>query len=84
VCTFPSLEMESWGCRVCRGLSLLGELLVQPSESTVGRDKQCEEDVKDLSFSCCRLGIGSMGERSTSPPSSNLGVENKSTSDLSQ
>jgi hypothetical protein len=83
VCTFPSLEMELWGCGVCRGSFLLGELLLQPSGSTVGRNKQCEKDVKDLSFSHCRLGVGAMGERPTSPPSSNLGVENESTSDLS-
>jgi hypothetical protein len=51
---------------------------------TVGRDKQCEEDVKDMSFSCWWSGVGAIGEKSTSLPSLNLGFENASMSDLSQ
>jgi hypothetical protein len=54
-----------------------------PFISSQGRDYQFEKDVKDLSFSHCWSGVGTMGERPTSQLSMNLGVENKSASDLS-
>jgi hypothetical protein len=41
VCTFcPSLEMGSWGCRVCQVSSTLGRLVSQPFELPVGGDEQ--------------------------------------------
>jgi hypothetical protein len=84
VCTFLLLETGSWGCRICRGLSLPGKLVLQPFESTVGRDEQFEGDVRDLSSSRCWPGVGAMEKRSSSQLSLNLRIDIKSTSELSQ
>ncbi len=76
--------MGSWGCRVCRGLSLPGKLVLQPFKLTVGRDEQFEGDVRDLSSPHCWPGVGAMEKRSLFRLSLNSRIDIESISDISR
>ncbi len=56
--SFLLLLTNSWGCRVVRGSLLLGRLVLQPWELSMGNDDEKEGVVKILLCSLCRSVVG--------------------------